>query len=107
MRVSVIILSVIVSMLGAKAVPAQDRTSYVKDVRPFLDKFCVQCHKSGAMKSGVNLESFAAIMKGASKGRTLVTAGDADKSRLVQCTEGTAGKWAKRMFPIMFNRHGN
>jgi Planctomycete cytochrome C len=92
MRVPVIILSVSVSMLAANAVRAQDGPSYVKDVRPFLDKFCVECHQSGNAKAGVNLASFDAIMKGGKKGRRLLTAGDPDQSRIVLCTEGISGK---------------
>src|SRR5262249_41463604 len=67
---------------------AQDAVSYMKDVRPFLNKYCVECHKSGNAKGGANFESFEAIMKGGKKGRKLLIPGDADASRLVTTTEG-------------------
>src|SRR5476649_1529137 len=66
--------------------------SYIKDVRPFLDKFCVECHQGNKAKAGVKLDSFESIMKGSKKGRKIVVAGQADKSQLVTCVEGTGGK---------------
>jgi|ERR1043166_475260 mono/diheme cytochrome c family protein len=64
--------------------------SYIKEVRPFLDKYCIQCHKTGMAKGGANLESYESIMKGGKGGRKLLVAGKPDESRLVTCTEGTA-----------------
>src|ERR1035438_5541413 len=61
--------------------------SYTKDVRPFLDKFCVECHQGKKAKAGVKLDSFESIMKGSKKGRKIVVAGQADKSQLVTCVE--------------------
>src|SRR5471032_95708 len=66
--------------------------SYTKEVRPFLDKFCVECHQGNKAKAGVKLDSFESIMKGSKKGRKIVVAGEADKSQLVTCVEGTGGK---------------
>src|ERR1022692_3408974 len=66
--------------------------SYAKDVRPFLDKYCVECHQGNKAKAGVKLDSFESIMKGSKKGRKIVVAGEADKSQLVTCVEGTGGK---------------
>src|SRR5262249_390902 len=65
--------------------------SYVKDVQPFLKKYCVECHRTGNAKSGINLESYDAVIKGGRSGRKMVVANDPDNSRLVTCTEGTAG----------------
>ena len=66
--------------------------SYTKGVRPFLDKYCVECHQGNKAKAGVKLDSFESIMKGSKKGRKIVVAGQADKSQLVTCVEGTGGK---------------
>ena len=66
--------------------------SYTKEVRPFLDKYCVECHQGNKAKAGVKLDSFESIMKGSKKGRKIVVAGQADKSQIVTCVEGTGGK---------------
>jgi Planctomycete cytochrome C len=75
--------------LGAVRCRAQDAvSSYVKDIRPFLDKYCVQCHKSTNAKAGLNLESYQSMLKGSKKGRKALVAGKPDESRLVTTTEG-------------------
>src|SRR4051812_26194451 len=61
--------------------------SFVKDVQPFLQKYCIQCHNGKTAKSGINLETFETIMKGGKNKRPVLVAGDADKSRLVLCVE--------------------
>jgi mono/diheme cytochrome c family protein len=66
--------------------------SYTNDVRPFMDKYCVECHQGNKAKAGVKLDSFESIMKGSKKGRKIVVEGEADKSQLVTCVEGTGGK---------------
>ena len=49
--------------------------SYVKDVRPLLNKYCVDCHKTGMKKGGANLESYESIMKGGKNGAVVVILG--------------------------------
>ena len=89
----VLIPSFCVALFLASANPLQAQVpSYTKEVRPFLDKYCIECHQGKKAKAGVNLESFQSIMKGSKKGRKIVVAGQADKSRLVTCVEGTGGK---------------
>jgi hypothetical protein len=70
---------------------AQDASpSYLKEIQPFLAKYCVQCHKSGNAKAGIVLDSYEGVIKGGRKGRKLVVAGQPDDSRLVTTTEGNA-----------------
>jgi hypothetical protein len=69
---------------------ADDPPSFTKDIKPFLTKYCTECHSGTKTKSGVNLESFETIMKGGKGGKAIIVAGDADKSRLVQVIEKTA-----------------
>lgn len=66
--------------------------NYTDDVRPILSKYCVQCHQGKKAKAGISLDSYTSIMAGGKKGRKLVVANDADKSRLVNCVEGTGGR---------------
>src|SRR5437764_1158670 len=82
---------VVATLLCAGPLWAQDKApSYVKDVRPFLNKYCVECHKTGNAKSGLNLESYESIKKGGRNGRKALVSGEPDRSRLVTTTEGKA-----------------
>jgi hypothetical protein len=70
------------------AAVAQDAPpSYTKDIRPFLTKYCMECHKSTNAKAGLSVETYDAIMKGSRK-RKAVVPGKADESRLVTTVEG-------------------
>jgi hypothetical protein len=66
---------------------ADDSPSFSKQVMPFLNKYCTECHKTGKLKGQVNLESYEAILKGR-KGKAILVAGAPDKSSLVLTTEG-------------------
>jgi hypothetical protein len=78
-------------LLCAGPALAQDEVpSYVKDIQPFLTKYCVSCHKSGNAKGGISIDSYDALLKAARKGRKLVVPGQPDESRLVTTTEGKA-----------------
>src|SRR5205085_7447950 len=49
---------------------AQDAApSYMKDIRPFLSKYCMECHKTGTAKGGLNLDSYENMLKPGKKGR--------------------------------------
>ena len=38
--------------------------SYAKDVRPFLAKYCSECHAGKEPESGLNLETYKGLMEG-------------------------------------------
>lgn len=66
--------------------------SFSKDVKPVLDKNCVQCHQTGGqgqVASGFSMDSYAALMKGTNYG-PMVVAGDAEGSNLLVLMEGRA-----------------
>jgi hypothetical protein len=63
--------------------------SFTRDVKPFLEKYCVECHNDVKTKSGYNLETYAGLFKGGKKGRAVV-AGDPDKSLLFRTLTGKA-----------------
>jgi hypothetical protein len=63
--------------------------SYVKQVRPLLARYCLECHNAATTKSDLNLESFDGIRQGGTNGPVLV-AGKPDESRLVLLPEGKA-----------------
>src|SRR5271157_3225815 len=60
--------------------------SYSKDVRPFLTKYCLECHNAKTMKGSLSLETHKAMMDG-SDGGAVVVAGKPDDSRLVLLLE--------------------
>lgn len=49
------------------AQPAK-KVTYEDDVKPILRRRCFACHSVGEMRSGLNLETYAGIMKGGSAG---------------------------------------
>jgi mono/diheme cytochrome c family protein len=46
-----------------------------------MEKNCTRCHGGSGPRAGLNVSTYAALMKGSSNG-TVVTAGNADKSPL-------------------------
>ena len=65
---------------------------YTADVRPVLDEYCMECHKSGGegeVASGFSMETYADVMKGTNNG-PMVIAGDSLGSNLIVLMEGRA-----------------
>jgi WD40 repeat protein len=46
--------------------------NYDDDVKPIFARYCFQCHSAGEMRSGLNLESFAGVLKGGSSGDAVI-----------------------------------
>ncbi len=69
---------------------ADDPPSYANQVKPFLAKYCLQCHNDGRARGQVNVASHATLLKTGRKSRPAVVPGEPDKSRLVLTTEGKA-----------------
>jgi WD40 repeat protein len=63
--------------------------SYAKQVKPFLGKYCLECHNAEDAKGGLVMDSFQTLLKGSDHGPVLVP-GKPDKSRLVLQPEGKA-----------------
>src|SRR5207244_8360856 len=77
-----------VALLGlVPTLPAQDKVSYAKHVRPFLAKYCLECHNAKSAKVGLNLETVKAIRAG-SDGGSVLEPGKPDDSRIVLLVEG-------------------
>ncbi len=86
-RIAALVVPVL-AVAGCGGPPA----SYSKDVKPFVDKYCVRCHKPGAdgtEKSGFMMVTYADIMKGTKYG-SVVKPGDSFTSALVMLVEGRA-----------------
>jgi hypothetical protein len=57
------VLPLLLLLVAATSVPAQ-APSYAKQVRPFLDTYCVGCHKGKGGKGGLDLSTYAGMLKG-------------------------------------------
>lgn len=58
--------------------------SFAKDIHPILEQHCMECHikgKEGYQKSGLNMESYADLMKGTRFGPVIIK-GDSVSSTL-------------------------
>jgi WD40 repeat protein len=93
-------VSTLVILLAAATSRAQ-QPSYARDVRPFLAKYCLECHNAKSAKASLNLETFKGLTAGGDSGPVLV-AGNPDKSPLVLLVEG---KDKPRMPPKAARRH--
>jgi hypothetical protein len=80
----------LVAAIGLSAtipVRAQESPSFAKQVRPFLAKYCLECHNAKELKGGLNVASYAELVKGADSGPVFV-AGEPDMSVMVLLAEG-------------------
>jgi mono/diheme cytochrome c family protein len=76
-----------------------DVVSYSKDVQPILESRCIICHGVQRIRDGLDLRTYASLMKG-SKNGPVVIAGDADNSFLIHKIEnGEMPKRGPKMFP--------
>lgn len=79
------IIATLISCLAGIAV-AQEETpakkiTYDEHVQPIFRQHCFTCHGSDDAKSDLRVDNYAALMRGGASGE-VVTAGDADASRL-------------------------
>jgi len=85
----------VVALIGAMALLAwnapqasradDEAPTFGKNVKPFLQTYCVNCHGAAKPKAGVNLESYDVVVNG---GKKLINVGKPDDSRLCQVCEG-------------------
>jgi mono/diheme cytochrome c family protein len=69
------------------AVPAAESVDYLRDVKPIFSRHCTSCHGPQKQRSGLRLDSAAAIRKGGKSGPAVV-AGQSGQSRLVLAVTG-------------------
>jgi Tol biopolymer transport system component len=80
----------IAAALAAIAGPAPllaGSPSFSKEIKPFLARYCLECHSADMMKGGLSVESFASLMLGSDRGPVLAP-GKPDESRLLLQVEG-------------------
>jgi WD40 repeat protein len=89
------------TLLSTAAPSRSQQPSYARDVRPFLAKYCLECHNSRNAKAALNLETFQGLVKGSEDG-PVFAAGKPDESPLVLLVEG---KGKPQMPPKTAKRH--
>jgi hypothetical protein len=85
---TLVLLSPALTLLGCGEKPV----SYSKDVRPFLDNYCMRCHGEGgegSETSGLRMDNYESLMKGTRHG-PVIKPGDSYTSALVMLVEGRA-----------------
>jgi WD40 repeat protein len=82
----------VVVALVALALPgygrAEEAPSFAKQVRPFLARYCSECHNAKREEGGLNLENYKTLLQGSANGPVLI-AGKANDSKIVAQVEGT------------------
>jgi WD40 repeat protein len=80
-------LLVLLALPGLAA--AAEPPSYARQVRPFLARYCLECHNATRTKGDLNLETFTGLMTGGKHGPAVV-AGKPDASQIVLSVEHKA-----------------
>ncbi len=78
----------------AKAPTSQSKMSFREDVVPIFKGRCVECHQpngEGVVKSGLDLTSYAGVMKGTKFGPMIIP-GDPESSNLMLLLDWRASK---------------
>jgi hypothetical protein len=81
-----IMTATIAILIATNILHAQTAPSYSKDIRPFLAKYCLECHNAKSLKGNLDLESHKTMMDGSDVG-PVIKAGIPDESKLVLLTE--------------------
>ncbi len=82
------------AVVAAPALARDEPVSFAEDVKPILDMRCTMCHQAGAEgyeKSGLDLTTYEATMKGTKHG-PMIVAGDPVSSNLMRLIDGKADK---------------
>lgn len=88
-RLTLLPLLVLLVLSGCKK---EQEVSFSQDVKPIIDKYCIECHQAGGeglAASGFNLEDYAGLMKGTRHG-PMIFAGDSAGSNMLVLMEGRA-----------------
>src|SRR6478672_6994834 len=81
------LLAGFILLLAIIAAGAQQPPSYVKQVRPFLGKYCVECHNPDKLRGDLDLSNVKAMTKGGQNGAAFIP-GKPDDSLLITLAEG-------------------
>lgn len=85
-------LAILVSLAAAGCHKAEETVSFSQDVKPIIDKYCIECHLPGGegyIASGFDVESHQTLMAGTRNG-PMIIAGDSLGSNMLVLMEGRA-----------------
>ncbi len=88
MRLPLPLVSALLLLALSPIAPGQQVPSYARDIKPFLARYCVECHPGDHPDGGLSLDSYKGIVAGGEHGKALVP-GNPDQSLLVRVVEGT------------------
>jgi hypothetical protein len=97
MRSTLVSMAVVLVGMGT-ASAADDTPSYTSDIKPFLTKYCMNCHNDAKPKAGYSVETFADLTKNGKKG-ALVVPEKPDDSRLLLSLAGKGKAMPPRKAP--------
>jgi WD40 repeat protein len=83
------LVTVFAWLAAAVPVAAQSPPSFVRQVKPFLGKYCGECHSGGRARGDLSVDSFKALLEGGKSGPAVVP-GKPDESSLVVLVEHKA-----------------
>jgi WD40 repeat protein len=76
-----------VLLLTLRPAAAQEAPSYARQVKPFLTKYCAECHRPGKTRGDLDLSDVKSMTRGGQNGPAFVP-GKPDDSLLVTLAEG-------------------
>lgn len=79
-------------LLALAACSGEAPVSFSQDVKPVLDKHCIECHQvggAGTLASGFDMTTYEGLMKGTNFG-PMVIIGDPEGSNILVLMEGRA-----------------
>jgi hypothetical protein len=82
-----VLSAALISAAALTAEPDRRAPSYAKQVRPFLARYCFECHSSAEAKSDLDMETLNGLLRGGKRGPAIVP-GKPNESRLVLLAEG-------------------
>src|SRR3954462_6745343 len=75
------IILLVIFVFFSSAAFAQDKLTYDEHARPIFAANCLSCHNPDKLKGGLDLSTYASMMRGSSNGKVLEP-GDPDGSLL-------------------------
>jgi uncharacterized membrane protein len=91
-RTTAIMTLSLLPMLGLVGCQQERQVSYAQDVKPIIEKHCIECHVSGGAgydASGFAVDTYEGLIRGTRNG-PMIIAGDAEGSNMVVLMEGRA-----------------